>query len=262
MKRVLNRHNVEPCILHLPGDGLLKFESTISYLKNKKFDVKNKNKLLFLTICTPDIDSPLIYQLKNNNLYYVNLFDYIKDDIYKFNTSWNWMYKHIALNRYFKQHPKIHDDTVVLLLDARDIYLNNIDNIYESFMSKHRNHILFCGSKSDYPNSISDGPNYKVLQTVKSTFPVFLNAGGIITKKYKLVKLVNKLLECNRTGYCDDYKLKKSLINDDQYLCKIIQQYIPKGFESYEIAIDDICDFFQVLCLNQLIDTPDNFICT
>lgn len=64
MKKVLNRHNIEPCILHLPGGWIKKFEPQIQYLKNKKFEVKNKSKLLFLTICTPNIESPLIYQLK------------------------------------------------------------------------------------------------------------------------------------------------------------------------------------------------------
>ena len=262
MKKILNRHNIEPCILHLPGDGLKKFEPQIQYLKNKEFEVKNKSKLLFLTICTTNIESPLIYQLKKNNLTYVNLVDYIKDDILKFSTKWNWMYKHIALKRFLEKNKDIDEETVILLLDARDIYLNNIDNIYNLFITKYWNRILFCGSKSDYPNSIGEGDDYKKINTVKSTFPVFLNAGGIIAKKWQIEKLVDKILECNKTGYCDTYKLKKQLIDDDQYICKVIQQYVPKEFNHYELLIDDMCDFFQVLCLNKLVDEQTHFICT
>ena len=75
-------------------------------------------------------------------------------------------------------------------------------------------------------------------------------------------KLVDKILECNKTGYCDTYKLKKQLIDDDQYICKVIQQYVPKEFKHYELIIDDMCDFFQVLCLNKLVDEQTHFTCT
>ena len=84
----------------------------------------------------------------------------------------------------------------------------------------------------------------------------------MIIKKWQIEKLVDKILECNKTGYCDTYKLKKQLIDDDQYICKVIQQYVPKEFKHYELLIDDMCDFFQVLCLNKLVDEQTHFICT
>ena len=56
--------------------------------------------------------------------------------------------------------------------------------------------------------------------------------------------------------------MKKQLSDDDQYICKVIQQYVPKEANRYELIIDDMCDWFQVLCLNKLVDAQTHFICT
>lgn len=246
MKTILNRFNKEPSILHLPGGGLEKFKKYVDELRFKTFE--QEPFVFFLTICTDNIDSPLLYQLKTNNIPHYNLIGLI-EDIYDPNIKWNWMYKYIALQRFFdKYYDNFDPKTLFVLLDARDIYLNNIKGFYKKYQDLVGvKKILCCGSKSDYPNIIK--PTNK---SNKSKYPVYINAGGIIGRKEYLRTLTNIVLECNKSGYCEDYKLNEDLINDDQYLLKIIRYYLPNEIKYNQIKVDEDCDFFQTICLSEI----------
>ena len=94
--------------------------------------------------------------------------------------------------------------------------------------------------------------------------------GGGIPTYQEYFKLLDMYCASTKKGFLDlvkmyvfDNDLLPKYENDEsKYICKIIQQYVPKEFNHYELIIDDMCDFFQVLCLNKLVDEQTHFTCT
>ena len=261
MKTILNKFNGEPYIIHLPGDGMNDFYHYISFLEDKEITFNENIYILF--ICTPNIDSPLERQLIKNNIPYTNLLSYVEKEINTYK-KWNWMYKHIALKRFLKcasegQIKGVSKKTYFIVLDASDVIINRLDDIVKTYHTYFNQKVVFCGTKSDYPNECFYNKNYKQTPTVKSNFCVYINNGCIMTNFDLLKKITDEILQCNKTGLCGNFILNHVLIDDDQYICKIMQKRMILGYG--KIKTDDMCILFQSASAGTYItETEDTII--
>ena len=258
MKTILNKFGEEPFILHLPGNGMKDFYQNISFVENKPIHYNENIHILF--ICTPNIDSPLERQLIKNNIPYTNVVSYINDDYLKISKKWSWMYKHIAIQRFLNDYKtlkkkQIDNETIFIVLDASDVFINKLENIVSTYNKYCENQILFCGTKSDYPNECFYDIPYNKTPTVKSEFCVFINCGGYICNKYYLLELTNAILKYHSLGVIGDFKLNNVLIDDDQYICKIMQKRHVLGYQ--RLIVDEYCRIFQSASARTKI-TEDN----
>ena len=261
MKKVLNKFGAEPFIIHLPGDGMKDFYHYISFLEDKPITYNENIHVVF--ICTPDIDSPLERQLIKNNIPYTNILSFIQKDYLKISKKWNWMYKHIAMQRFLNdwetlESKNISKTTYFIVLDASDIIINHLDNIVDTYKKNYKNKIVFCGTKSEYPNEYFFDKNYKQTPTHKANFCVYINNGCYLANYHYLNKLTELILQCNSTGLCGDYKLLPHLINDDQYICKVIMEKQILGYNT--MYVDDYCVFFQSASACTIINETEDAV--
>ena len=262
MKTILNKFGEEPFILHLPGNGMKDFYQNISFVENKPITYNENIHIIY--ICTPNIDSPLERQLIKNKIPYTNIVSYINDDYLKVSKKWSWMYKHIAIKRFLHdtetlKAKKINEWTTFIVLDASDVFINKLENIvstYNKYWGSSR--VVFCGTKSDYPNECFYDIPYNKTPTVKSDFCIFINCGGYICTGKWLLKLTNAILKYNSIGYIGDYELNHVLIDDDQYLCKIMQKRHALGYR--KIIVDENCRIFQSASACTKLTETDNLV--
>lgn len=261
MKTILNKFNEEPYILHLPGNGLKDFYHYISFLENK--DITYNENIHIIFICTPNIDSPLEKQLIKNNIPYTNVVSYINDDYLKIFSHWNWIYKHIAIKRFLNDEKtlktkNINDDTYFIVLDASDVFINKLEDIVKTYRTYYNKKYLFCGTKSDYPNECFFNKNYNNTPTVKSNFCIYINCGGYMCNKKYLQILTESILKYHSSASCGDFKFNPVLIDDDQYICKVMQKRHALGYD--KIIVDDYCRIFQSASARTNICENNEFI--
>ena len=176
LKQFVNKNLITTNILHFPGEASHIKEYWLTLIEEKS-SFANVDNLTIITFATDENNSPLINQLKRNNINYINAVDDKSDWV---NTK-KIGYLLNALEKVETEY--------VLILDGYDVVIQDLNNILDKFKTlNHR--IIFNATHNNYPNiEIDKIPNRESLGDF-----CYLNAGGCIGYKEDIQKFYQKVL--------------------------------------------------------------------
>ena len=218
-----------PNILHFQGRSHIMaemFEKQIDDTMQSKFEGFPENVTVITTFTEKDA-SPLVYQLENNNVSYINSY---KEEYGSFVMTDKIMYIVNALKEVKTE--------LVLILDGYDVLIQNFDNLLANFKD-YNTRMLFNASKNNYP----------VVQIDQMPFRDYIgqfnhfNAGCAIGYTEDFLKFYSEAQELmNQEGFFNPY-------NSEQYILRhIFAKYSEHMLDKEPyISIDYACKVFLAL---------------
>lgn len=220
--------NTEPLLLHFNSNikSVVQEEDFFNKVTaSKKIIVKPENLTILTYAFGKDINNfPLIKQLQENNIEYINLCDFHTID------KWSMLLKISMLSEYLNNENV--KTKYVVILDASDIVLSeNFENIVDSFIKTNKK-ILYGAGQNKYPNVNFFNEIHEISRTPNR----YLNAGTVIAETQELKDFINKVME-----NIDD---KKNVWKSEQYVIrKTLSVYEKKDL----IDFDSKCIMFQTM---------------
>ena len=240
---ILNRNLEMPRIIHFPGmsqnrefiDNIIKYTSDINFINISQDQLKYN----IVTCFTPNLNREellLVNQLESLGISYINAWDFTDDIV----GEWKHINKLIAYKNYLDI--KGGDKKYTLFLDAKDVLLLSLDILTPSKYYRSAK-MLFNGDKSDFPNMY--GKN-----TIKSNYPVYLNAGVCLCENEYALGIFNRAIDLSLQTEYDILRV------DDQALLRELWKQ-----EENHIKVDEECKMGQnINGLNELIVVGNNLI--
>lgn len=226
MDKYLNVYGQPIKIAHFPGDSKYLNKQLLNKFKWTPITVPDNIKII--TIATSNIEnsSPLLQQLKTNNIPYINVVPQEFDQTHWINSN-----KIQLISECLEQI----STEYVLLLDALDVaILDNLDCIIDLYKS-YNVEVLYNGTVNNYPSiEIEEIPNRDELGTWG-----FFNAGCCIGKTEALKQIYAEALEMVNNPSEDDLKHKAS---EQYFIRKVYAKHVSDGL----IGVDYQCKIFQV----------------
>ena len=239
MKFINARKSTKPLILHFNGGNKKKITDKLLNLIIYPAKIKKPQDLSIITFATYDIidKSPLIKQLKENNINFFNICDYYSIE------KWNNIKKIELLYNFLKDNFYI-KTKYLIVLDSLDILLSeDFENIIDLFKISNKK-ILYGSTINRWPDVIIEDEN----DLVNLGSHKYLNAGTVIAEtKYFIdfISLCKKNINYNENLWeSEQYEIRKNYINYDKNI----------------IGYDHECNISQTLSGVFLIETNDKII--
>lgn len=217
--KYISHSNNEININHFPGNTRQICNDVIENTKHTKISLPNN--LTIITITTSDCVSPLIEQLEENSIRYVNPLSEISS------LQCNW--KNTDKIKYIRDALDEVNTECVLILDGSDVTINSLDGIIEKFESTGLD-ILYNASCWRFPNEPIDFVENRYMLGEFN----YLNAGACIGKTEALKNFYSECVDELNT-------YRKRVIDSEQY-------FVRKVFDKHQdkIFFDWECKIFQV----------------
>ena len=238
-----NFNNELPNILHFQGRSIIMnqtFNKQVDDTLQSKFEGFPDNLTVITTFTNKD-QSPLVYQLENNNVPYINSY---KEEYGPFIMTDKIKYIVNALKEVKTEY--------VLILDGYDVLIQSFENILERF-KEYNTKMLFNASKNNYPVVVLDRMPFR---DYIGQFNCF-NAGCAIGYTKDFLDFYSDAEELmNMEGFFNPY-------NSEQFILRhIFGKYSEKMLEENPyISIDYSCKVFLALSQACVIPKKDKNEC-
>ena len=220
LSQFVNKQLYPQNILHFPGEASYLKEYWVTLMEEKSA-FSSVDNLTIITFATDENNSPLINQLKRNDIDYINAADTDSDWV---NTK-KIGYLLNALDKVKTEY--------VLILDGYDVVIQSLDGILEKFKSLNYR-IIFNATHNNYPDIEVD----KIVNREKLGDFCYLNAGGCIGYKDDIRNFYEEVKEIQ--SKVDNPN------NSEQLLVRtVFAKYSGKQDNNF-VFIDYNCMIFQV----------------
>jgi hypothetical protein len=223
-----------PNILHFQGKAKNHYSYLFSLMcKNK---LTNPDDIQIVTCVSDESLSPLIAQLKQNNIQYTNCF---KGSFY---TMWENTMKIRFLAEFFKTADP---NKIYLIVDGYDVAIQSLEGLYKKFLDANME-IIFNATKHNWPDVSIDKLEQR---DFIGEFKCF-NAGACIGYGYKLKDFYDECLnELNNTAF-NPWKSEQYIVR------KVWAGY--SVFEHRDVDFDWQCNIFQTFGSTKLEKIDEN----
>ena len=209
---IINKNNLQPCVFHFCGNSTFHCEQILRDVQFKDF--AKPDNITILTTFTNRAKSILANQLEHNNIEYINAFTDKHCGVFLHNTKM----------QYYKNALSNVNTEYVLIVDAYDTLINNLDDLVDRFKTLNCD-IVFNSCAIRFPNVDIEQEGTGLYK--------HMNSGICFGKTDKVLEFYSEC--CNK---CD------SLSQNDPYKS---EQYVFRNVvneKNFSVSVDYDCYMF------------------